>query len=188
MAERKKTWGQRARGTGVGGGVGRKVGETEASAKPQAAAEVMTDERISAGSMLIGDSVWIAPASLRFTFSRSSGPGGQAVNKVNTRAQLRVVVNDIIGLSDRARGRLKRLAGQRLTSVGEIVIQSDVHRSQRQNRRECEDRLRDLIATALIEPKKRKKTKLSRAMIEKRLKEKKLRSERKQTRRGAIDQ
>lgn len=187
MVERKKTSGSAGRAAGNSGGRGDPApGESAASATPPATAELRQAAEPSSppeGALVVSETCWIAPSSLQFTFSRSSGPGGQAVNKVSTRAQLRIALNDIVGLSDRARGRLKRLAGQRLTVAGEIVIQSDVHRSQRRNRGECEDRLRELIAKALIEPRKRKKTKPSKAAIQRRLTEKKHKSEKKQVRR-----
>ena len=131
----------------------------------------------------IAPGVWIAPDALDFTFTRSSGPGGQAVNKLATRAQLRVAVADITGLDDPARRRLRRLAGQRLTKDDVLVVQADVHRSQHQNRRECLSRLGELVRRALVKPKVRRRTKPSKAMIERRLDEKRQHSEKKQRRR-----
>ena len=100
----------------------------------------------------IAPGVWIAPDALDFIFTRSSGPGGQAVNKLATRAQLRVAVADIAGLDDPARRRLRRLAGQRLTKDDLMIIQAYVHRSQHQNRRECLSRLGELVRRALVKP------------------------------------
>lgn len=123
--------------------------------------------------------VRVAKASLRYTFSRSSGPGGQAVNKVNSRAQLRVAVEAIDGLDDAARERLRSMAGGRLTEAGELLFDSDEHRSQAANRRACLQRLRALVGRAMIEPRVRKKRRPSRAMIEKRLQAKRRRAEKK---------
>ena len=123
--------------------------------------------------------VWVRQADLHFTAARSGGPGGQAVNKLNTQVQLRLAVEAIEGLSDRARQRLRRLAGQRLTRNDELVIQAQTHRSQLDNKRACLDRLRALAVEAVSEPKPRKKTRPSRAMIRRRLDAKRRQSEKK---------
>jgi ribosome-associated protein len=106
------------------------------------------------------------------------------VNKVATKAQLRVRERAIRGLSEAARQRLRRLAGRRLTEDGRLLVQSDAHRSQQDNRAACLERLRDLVGRAAREPKRRKKTKPSRAAKQKRLDEKKRRGEVKRGRRA----
>ena len=84
------------------------------------------------------------PGALRYQFSRGGGPGGQNVNKLNTKAEIWVPISAIIGLTDRARDRLTALAGHRLTQAGEIHIASDTHRTQRANREAVFERpLRD---------------------------------------------
>lgn len=119
-----------------------------------------------------------APASaLRWQFARSSGPGGQNVNKVNSKAELWVAIDAITGLSDRARGRLQQLAGKRLTSGGEIHISSDTERTQAANRSAVLERLRELLVQAMHEPKRRRKTNPSKGARERRLQSKKRRSE-----------
>jgi len=128
--------------------------------------------------------VGVERSELQFTFVRSGGPGGQAVNKLSTQAQLRVAVGAIEGLSERAARRLRRLAGQRLTKNDELLIQSQTHRSQLDNRRACLDRLRQLVAEAIKEPKPRKKSRPTRAMIEKRLAAKRKQAEKKRERRA----
>jgi ribosome-associated protein len=133
--------------------------------------------------LLISSHVWVEPAKMRFAFTRSSGPGGQAVNKLSTRAQLHLAVCDIVGLDEEAAARLRRLAGQHLTQNDELFFQSDSHRSQLSNKKDCLDRLRDLLVRSLHRPKTRKKTRPSRAMIERRLNEKRQQSEKKQRRR-----
>lgn len=125
---------------------------------------------------------WIAPHDLRFTFARSGGPGGQAVNKISTKANLRVRVGDIHGLDGAAAARLRKAAGRRLTQNDELLISAESHRSQLSNKLECLDRLQQLIAAALIVPKQRRKKKPTRAMIEKRLAGKRQRSEKKKLR------
>lgn len=124
----------------------------------------------------------VRESAVTFTFARSSGPGGQSVNKVNSRAQLRVQIDAIEGLSEQARQRLERLAGQRLTSAGELLISSDRHRSQGDNRRDCWARLVELVAEAERVPKPRKRTRPSRAMVERRLDAKRRTSDKKQSR------
>lgn len=127
--------------------------------------------------------VTVHPRALRFTFTRSSGPGGQSVNKLNTKAELRLAVDEIDGLSDRAHARLRRLAGQKFTADGELLIQSEATRSQSKNREDCIDRLRDLVLKAATMPKKRKKTRPSKAARERRLQAKREQAEKKQRRR-----
>ncbi|MCI0365269.1 MAG: aminoacyl-tRNA hydrolase [Phycisphaerales bacterium] len=128
--------------------------------------------------------IWIGKSDLQFSFSRSSGPGGQAVNKLNTRAQLRVSIGDIRGLSNEAAARLRRLAGRRLTLEDQIVIESDTHRSQLDNKEACIERLRSLVAAAAIAPKIRRKKRPTRSMIEKRLAGKRKTAEKKSLRRS----
>ena len=127
--------------------------------------------------------VLIRPGGVRFVFSRSSGPGGQAVNKVSSRATLRICVGDIRGLDELARARVRLLAGSRLTHDDEILISAETSRSQLDNKRFCAERLRDLIIRARIRPKKRKKSRPSRSMIEKRLEGKRRQSHKKNLRR-----
>jgi ribosome-associated protein len=136
------------------------------------------------GSLHIAPGVWVRPDAVQVTFSRSSGPGGQSVNKLNTRAVLRVEVAGIIGLDDTAATRLRRMAGSRLTQDDAILIQSDVSRSQRQNRLDCEERLRELVRRALRPPRKRTPTTPTRAARERRLKAKRELSEKKRRRAG----
>jgi len=141
-------------------------------------------------SLELAPGVWIAPADAKFSFSRSGGPGGQAVNKLSTKAELRVKVETIVGLSGSTQARLRRLAGRRLTLRDELLIQSDTHRSQIDNKRACIDRLRTLVVEALSPPKPRKRKRISRAMVQKRLDTKRRRAKKKSTRRwrpGAND-
>ncbi len=137
----------------------------------------------SEGVLELGPGVTIAAVDVTFSFSRSSGPGGQAVNKLCTRAELRVTVEAIAGLSELVRRRLRDLAGRRLTKADEILIVAETERSQLDNRRECVKRLRALVAQALAVPRKRRPTRPSRSSIEKRLETKRRQSGRKQTRR-----
>ena len=137
----------------------------------------------SRGPLELAPDVWIAAAEVRFTFSRSGGPGGQAVNKLSTRAELRVAVDSIEGLSQQVRTRLRALAGRRLTQGDEIVIVAESERSQLDNRRAAVDRLRALVADALAIPKPRRPTRPTRGAVEKRLDAKRRTGVRKQQRR-----
>jgi ribosome-associated protein len=128
--------------------------------------------------------VWVPEAQVRFQFARSSGPGGQNVNKVNTKAELWVPLNAIVGLSDRARHRLRALAGRRLTTLEEIHIAADTERTQESNRQAVLERLTALVKEAIFEPKPRRKTKPSRASKQRRLDGKKRRGEIKARRGG----
>jgi ribosome-associated protein len=128
--------------------------------------------------------VRLAESSIRFRYARASGPGGQNVNKVNTKAELWLPLDALYGLSDRAMGRLKQMAGKRLTTAGEIHIASDTERTQEANRAAVLQRLRDLLAQATREPKVRKKTKVSKAAKRRRVDAKRRRGEIKANRRG----
>lgn len=119
--------------------------------------------------------------ALLFTYSRSSGPGGQNVNKRATKATLRVRVEDIPIPAD-ARDRLRAQAGQLLNDRDELVISNGRRRTQERNRESCLERLSELIGRARVRPKARKKTRPSRGAVERRLKEKKTRSDAKKRR------
>lgn len=127
--------------------------------------------------------VTVDPDALRFSFTRSRGPGGQAVNKVATRAELRVAVEAIDGLKAGGRRRLRRLAGRRLTNDDEILIAADEHRSQRRNRAACLERLAELVLEAATPPRPRKPTRPSRGSVERRLQSKRETAEKKRRRR-----
>ena len=123
------------------------------------------------------------PASeLRFEFLRSSGPGGQNVNKVATAVRLRFDVRASASLSPEVAERLLRLAGRRATAAGEIVLLGQRHRTQEGNRADVIDRLDALVEQAERAPRKRRPTKPSKASRERRLEAKKRRGEAKRTR------
>jgi ribosome-associated protein len=113
--------------------------------------------------------------ALEEKFLASTGPGGQNVNKVATACQLRCDVFKL-GLAPAVYARLKTLAGSRMTNEGEIIITARVHRTQEANREEARARLAELIAKAHVAPRKRLKTKPSRAAKARRVDEKKGRS------------
>lgn len=137
--------------------------------------------------MRITPTLDIDEAELEERFIRASGPGGQNVNKVSTAVELRFNLAANRSIPDYARGKLKRLAGRRLTTEGVIVIQADRFRSQEQNRSDARDRLQELIAEALERPKPRIKTKPSRGAREERIKAKTVRGKVKKMRSRKVD-
>jgi ribosome-associated protein len=132
--------------------------------------------------MEITPSFILPDSELTFTFIRSSGPGGQNVNKVATAVQLRFDVRASPSLTEEAKRRLVRAAGKRMTSDGVLVIEAKRYRTQEQNRLDAELRLAALIRKALVQPKKRRPTKPSAAARAKRLEAKKRRGEIKRSR------
>lgn len=140
----------------------------------------------SGGEVRLAAGVVVPERVLGFTYVSSSGPGGQNVNKRATKARLRVRVSEL-GLRPAAERRLVKLAGSLMTDEGEIVISCDTTRSQRGNKEECLGRLRELVAKSLVAPRPRKATKPTRGSVERRLKAKQIRSERKGRRRDGGD-
>lgn len=145
----------------------------------------------------VAPGVRVPVVALRFAFARSSGPGGQNVNKLETKAELRVDVESL-PISGRARNRLRTQGGDRVigaetyigedgrshTRGGELIITAQEHRSQSQNKGACLEKLREMIVRAMAEPKVRRKTKPSRGSIERRIEGKKRRSDIKRGRGG----
>jgi ribosome-associated protein len=132
--------------------------------------------------LIIAPNVVIQDEELEWKFIRSSGPGGQNVNKVASAAQLRFLLPLNSSLPAAARNRLRRLAGQKLIDDGSILFKSMSERSQDQNRRAALGRLEALIRAALVEPKIRKKTRPTKGSKERRIESKKRRGATKQQR------
>lgn len=109
--------------------------------------------------MRVTASIEIDERELEERFIRASGPGGQNVNKVSTAVELRFDVRRSAALTDDIRQRLERLAGQRLTSDGVVIIRADRFRTQERNREDARERLAELIRAATHVPRKRIKTK-----------------------------
>ena len=121
-------------------------------------------------------------------FSRSSGPGGQHINKVDTKVELRFFAKKSPNLSETIKDRLKVIAGNKWTLKGEIIITAEKYRSQARNRELAKSKLVRLILEALAEPVSRLKTKPSKAVRLRRSNEKQNRSKIKAMRGKVQDQ
>lgn len=129
----------------------------------------------------------ISLAELRFKFNRSSGPGGQNVNKLNTRAELQYNFAQSAVLSALQRQRIAEKLSARLNSEGLLIVHSERFRTQGRNREDCLDKLSALLAEAIKPPPpKRRKTKPGRAARARRLDGKKRHSEKKKSRRRPL--
>jgi ribosome-associated protein len=133
--------------------------------------------------LTVNERVSIPLRELEFTFARSAGPGGQNVNKVNTKATLRWAVARTPSLPDDIRERFLQRFRRRITKEGDLVMTSQRFRDQGRNVADCLEKLRLLLLEVATAPRTRKKTKPTRAARETRLKDKRARSEKKQRRR-----
>lgn len=130
----------------------------------------------------ITDDISIDEQELQWEFIRSSGPGGQNVNKVSTAVQLRFDVKHSPAVPDDVKKRLIRLAGRRMTREGELIIEARQYRYQERNRQDALKRLIELIWKAAQKPKIRLKTKPTLSSRVKRLEAKRSRGEKKRLR------
>ncbi|MBF9042595.1 aminoacyl-tRNA hydrolase [Rhodobacterales bacterium HKCCE4037] len=134
----------------------------------------------------ITDTITIEDWELTEQFVRSSGPGGQNVNKVSSAVELRFEAERSPALPGPVKGRLRRIAGRRWTKDGAVVIQVSEERSQARNREIARERMAELIRRASVAPKKRVKTRVSLNQKRKRVEAKKRRGEVKALR-GSVD-
>lgn len=136
------------------------------------------------GLLAAGDSLWIPRAELTYRATRSGGPGGQHVNTSSTRVELAWDVGASPSLTDEQRAIVQEKLANRINSEGVLLLAASEHRSQHQNKEAVTARLAELVAQALVIPKKRKKTRPPRAAREARLQAKKRRSDTKKLRRS----
>jgi ribosome-associated protein len=124
-------------------------------------------------AIVVTDSVRVPPSALTMRAVRASGPGGQNVNKVASKVDLRVDLEAIEGLAEPARHRLRMLAGRRLDADGRLLITSQATRDQARNLEDAREKVRALVTAALHEPKRRRKSRPSARAREQRLESKK---------------
>ncbi len=139
------------------------------------------------GAIALGPRAWVVERDLSFTFSRSGGPGGQNVNKVESRVQLRVALSAIKGLHDAGRARLADMAHAHLIGgLGDpdaaLQFTASEERSQRANKEACMERFHALVLLASTPPKVRRTTRPTRGSRERRLEGKRIQGEKKSRR------
>lgn len=126
----------------------------------------------------------IPESELRLDFSRSSGPGGQNVNKVSSKAQVRWSVGASRVFTEEQKILVRAFAGKHLNKADEIVLSAESERSQLQNKEEVIRRLNALVEMALMPKKKRKPTKVSRSQKRKRVEQKRIVADKKRNRKS----
>ena len=138
-------------------------------------------------ALFITPSLSIPDDEIQVAFCRSSGPGGQNVNKVETQVELRWPLARSRALNEDDRAWLMQRLATKLTSSGELLVTSSLTRSQLQNRLDAAEKLANIIRVALVRPKRRRKTRPSRGSVERRLSAKKRNSDTKRSRSGSVE-
>jgi ribosome-associated protein len=124
----------------------------------------------------IAKGILVPEAAIEWRAVRSSGPGGQNVNKVASKVELRVDLGGVSGLSAPARARLRAIASPRLDAEGRLLVTSQRTRDQLRNLEDARDKVKKLVERAMKAPRPRRITQPSRAAIERRLRQKRARS------------
>jgi len=132
--------------------------------------------------------VVIPESAIQVSAARSSGPGGQNVNKVASKVDVRVDLDAVSGLDAAARARLRGIVVHRLDGDGKLQVTSQKTRDQGRNLEDAYEKIRVLVAKALVVPKARRPTRPSRSAVKRRLDEKRQTSERKRARGRAGDE
>jgi len=137
--------------------------------------------------LVVAPHIQIPLAEFEFTYVRSSGPGGQNVNKVNSKAMMRWNPTTSPSLGEDVRRRFLQKFASRVTTEGEMIVVSERYRDQRRNADDCLEKVREMLLAVARPPKARKKTKPSRASKERRLDTKRRDSSKKRDRRNFGD-
>jgi ribosome-associated protein len=137
--------------------------------------------------LVITSHVSLSADELKFTFVRSTGPGGQNVNKVNSKAVLHWNIRQSTSIPEDVKQRFLSRYARRISHEGQLVLSSDRHREQARNVTDCGRKLRELVLSVLTPPKPRKQTKPSHGAVLRRLQQKRNRALRKQARRFRPD-
>ncbi len=137
--------------------------------------------------LIVNSRLRIPLREFQFTFARSSGPGGQNVNKVNTKALLRWAVMKSPSLPEAVRKRLLAKYGRRVTSEGDLLVVSQRFRDAGRNVADCLEKLRAMLAEAAVVPKTRRVTRPTRASVRRRLDNKRRQSQKKRQRHPGFD-
>ncbi len=153
-------------------------------AKP-AARSVAIVPRVEA--LIVRPGIFVPADALSMHAARSGGPGGQNVNKVSSKVELRADIDRIVGLDPASFERLRALAAGRLDAEGRLLVVSQHSRDQRANLEDAREKIRALVLRALEVPRRRKRTRPTRGSNERRIAEKKLHGMRKASRRDGGD-